>query len=48
VGTKVVVPSVGQRGSFEEAGQTCQEGLSQKGSGACFGEVGRRLVCLRE
>ena len=48
VGTEIVVPSVGQRGSFEEAGQTCQEGLSQKGSGACFGEVGRRLVCLRE
>ena len=48
VGTEVVVLSGGQRGSFEEAGRTCQEGLSQKGSVACFGEVGRRLVCLRE
>ena len=33
----------GRRGSFEEqVGQTCQEGLSQKGSVACFDEVDRR------
>jgi hypothetical protein len=48
VGTEVVVPSVGRIGSFGEAGRTCQEGLLQKGSVACFGEGGRQLVCLRE
>ncbi len=40
VGTEVVVLGGGRRGSFGEAGQTCQEGLSQKVSVACFGEVG--------
>ena len=42
VGTKVVVLGGGRRGSFGEVGQTCQEGLSQKGSVACFNEVGRQ------
>ncbi len=40
VGTKVVVLSGGRRGG--EVGQTCQEGLLQKGSVACFDEVGHR------
>ncbi len=31
VGTKVAVPDGGQRGSVGEVGQTCQEGLLQKG-----------------
>ena len=42
VETKVVVLGGDQRGSFGEVGQTCQEGLSQKGSVACFNEAGRQ------
>jgi hypothetical protein len=42
VGAEVVVLGGGQRGSFGEVGRTCQLGLLQKVSVACFGEVGRR------
>ncbi len=42
VGTKVVLLSGGRRESFGEVGQTCQEGLLQKGSVACFDEAGRQ------
>jgi hypothetical protein len=48
VGIEVVALGGDQRGSFGEVGQTCREGLLQKGSVACFDGVGRRLVCRRE